>query len=53
MYKFLYFIPVSIFLQGDERLDFRSSYDDTEKSKFISKAKENPFVPAGEFCRNA
>ncbi|XP_021957136.1 HIG1 domain family member 1A, mitochondrial isoform X2 [Folsomia candida] len=33
--------------QGDERLDFRSSYDDTEKSKFISKAKENPFVPAG------
>lgn len=28
--------------------DNMASYDDENQSKFMRKAKENPFVPAGE-----
>jgi len=33
----------------NDRLDFKSSYDEGEESKFVSKVKQNPFVPVGNF----
>jgi len=33
--------------QGQNRLDFPSSYDEERQSKFLKKSKENPFIPAG------
>jgi len=32
---------------GDSDKGFHSAYDDNEGSKFLAKAKQNPFVPAG------
>lgn len=34
----------------DKKLGFKSTYDESEESKFWAKAKANPFVPAGIFA---
>jgi len=33
--------------QGENPLNFASSYDEEKQSKFLKKSKENPFIPAG------
>ncbi|ODN03659.1 HIG1 domain family member 1A, mitochondrial [Orchesella cincta] len=36
-------------MSDDKTFGFKSAYDEGQESKFIAKAKANPFVPAGIF----